>query len=58
MKANKEAIEEAQNYIDHEADTSVEDINKRLLHVMITGHELAEAVTNGKISYTDLKKSQ
>ena len=54
-KKNKDAIEEAQIAIDHETDLSVEDINKRLLYIMNAGQGLADAITIGKISYTDIE---
>ena len=54
-ETNKAAIEETQLAIDKETELSVEDINKRLLYVMNTGQEFADAITSGKIQYSDLE---
>jgi len=54
--ANKKAMEETEIDINQEADVSVEDINKRLLYVMNTGQDLADAISNGKIPYKDIQK--
>ena len=54
-KANKNAIAETEIAINNEADLSVIDINNRLLYVMKTGQDFADAITSGKIPYADVE---
>lgn len=54
-KKNKDAIKETQISINHETELSVDDINERLLYVMSTGKDLADAITTKKVSYPDIE---
>lgn len=55
-ETDRKTLEETKTSINKEADVSVSDINNRLLYIMTTGQNFADALTNGEIPYTDFEQ--
>ncbi|MEY3788604.1 MAG: hypothetical protein RIQ94_772 [Pseudomonadota bacterium] len=53
---DKDTITKTKITINNEAELSVTDINDRLLYIMKTGQDFADALSNGKIPYADYEK--
>jgi hypothetical protein len=52
---NRDTLAQTQIAINNEADLAVTDINNRLLYLMKTGQDFADALTAGKIPYPDVE---
>jgi hypothetical protein len=54
-ETDKTTIALTKTIINNEADLAVIDINNRLLYLMKTGQDLADALTNGTIAYNEVE---
>lgn len=54
-KIHSDTIIKTQNEVNQQADISVTDINNRLLYVMKTGQDFADAISSGKVPYREVE---